>query len=131
MPKHKTILFIFLFLTATSLIGIPKLSLATSSFKAGMEDTAKNMGYTDTASFGTKTPEQIVAIVIKVFLGVIGLILLGLLIYGGFTWMNAKGNETEVKKAQDIIRNAIIGIILILAAYAIADLVFLKLYTLN
>jgi len=36
-------------------------------------------------------------------------------------WMSAGGNEDQVKKAKQWLKNAVIGLALILAAYAIAD----------
>ena len=50
------------------------------------------------------------------FLGVIFLILI---IYGGFSWMTARGNEQEVTKAQGLIQQAVIGLIIVLMAYAV------------
>jgi cbb3-type cytochrome oxidase subunit 3 len=52
-------------------------------------------------------------------LAFIGIIFFVLMIYGGFTWMMAKGNEQEVAKAKNLIYSAVIGLIIVLAAYAI------------
>jgi hypothetical protein len=121
--------FAFLFLSIFSAINAKAES---GKFKTGLENTASKAGYTDTkSSFGKKTPEQIIAIVINALLGIIGILLLALLLYGGFIWMNAKGNDADVKKAQDIIRNAIIGIIIVLSAYVISSLVFNQLLTIS
>lgn len=40
-------------------------------------------------------------------------------LYAGIMWMTAQGNEEQVTKAKTMIRNAIIGFIIISAAYAI------------
>jgi hypothetical protein len=45
------------------------------------------------------------------------------LIMGGFTWITAGGDKTKLEKARDEITNAIIGIIVVAAAYAITSLV--------
>ncbi len=63
--------------------------------------------------------QKIVGKVINVFLSVFGIIFLALMIYGGYKWMMASGREDEVKKSKDIIRAAIIGLIIIVMAYAI------------
>ncbi len=47
-----------------------------------------------------------------------------LMIYGGIRWMMARGKEEESKKALDTIIAAIIGIIIVLASYAITNFVF-------
>lgn len=62
----------------------------------------------------------IVGQAISIVLGFLGVILLGLLIYGGFVWMTARGEEEQVQKAQQIITRAIVGIVIIMAAYAVS-----------
>ena len=52
-------------------------------------------------------------------LAFLGIIFFILMIYGGFLWMFARGNEQDVAKAKDLIQSAIIGLIIVLAAYAI------------
>jgi hypothetical protein len=63
-------------------------------------------------------PETI-GTVVGAGLALIGVIFLILMIYGGFTWMMARGNEQQVTKAKDLIFAAIIGLFIVLAAYAI------------
>jgi len=62
---------------------------------------------------------SIVASVINGFLALLGIIFIILMLYGGYLWMTAGGNEDKVTTAKNIIKNAIIGLIVILAAYAI------------
>ncbi len=73
------------------------------------------------------TVAGVVAIVIKSFLGLMGLIFVILIIVSGFQWMTAGGNEEEVQKATARIRNAVIGLVIIVAAYAITYFVFANL----
>jgi Type IV secretion system pilin len=61
----------------------------------------------------------IIANIIRIALGLIGIVLVVLLIYAGFLWMTAGGNEEQIAKAKKTITNAVIGLIIILAAYAI------------
>ena len=42
------------------------------------------------------------------------------MIYGGYKWLVASGREEEIKKAKDTIRSAIIGLIIVMAAYTIS-----------
>ncbi len=60
---------------------------------------------------------------IKALLSVIGIVFIVLIIYAGYTWMLARGNETEAQKAKDTITRAIIGLFIVLAAYAITAFV--------
>lgn len=42
------------------------------------------------------------------------------MIYGGIAWMLAGGNETTVDKAKRIVEEAVIGLLIVVAAYAIS-----------
>ncbi len=72
-------------------------------------------GFNSTATF-----ESIIGLVITTVLSLMGVIFLILAIYGGYNWMMARGNEEMVERAKKTITNAIIGLIVILAAYAIS-----------
>ncbi len=51
-----------------------------------------------------------------------GIALLGYLIYGGISWIVAGGNEDQVEKAQKTISNAVIGIVIVVAAIMITQI---------
>jgi len=57
--------------------------------------------------------------IIGAILSFIGVIFLVLIIYAGILWMTASGNDQQVDKAKKLIIAAIIGLVIILAAYAI------------
>ncbi len=57
--------------------------------------------------------------VITVFLGVLGVVFVVLIIYAGFLWMNARGNPDDVKQAQELMRQAVVGLGIIIAAQII------------
>ena len=56
-------------------------------------------------------------------LGLTGIIFVLLIIYAGYQWMTAQGEEEPVKKAKATITNSVIGLIVILGAYAIYNFV--------
>ena len=58
--------------------------------------------------------------VINAFLSLIGVILLAYLLYAGYKWMTAHGEEKKVDQAKETIQRAITGLIIIVAAYAIS-----------
>ena len=60
---------------------------------------------------------------INSLIGLMGTLFLALIIYGGFLWMTAAGNEDRVKKAKSVITAAITGVIITFAAYAITRFV--------
>ena len=62
-------------------------------------------------------------IIVSAVLSLLGIVFIVLIIYGGIKWMMAGGNEEDVKKATTIIKNAIIGLIITVSAYAIWSLI--------
>ncbi len=69
---------------------------------------------------------EILGTVVSAFLGLLGVIFIVLIIYAGYNWMTAEGEEEKVKKAKDTIRQAIIGLVLIIAAYAIWAFIYAR-----
>ncbi len=65
----------------------------------------------------------IVGKIILVVLGFLAAIFLALTIYAGFRYMTAAGNQDQTKKAVAQIRDAVIGLIIVLAAWAITTFV--------
>ena len=69
------------------------------------------------------SPVTIIGNVIGVALGFVGIILVVLMLYAGFNWMTAAGEADKVQTAQDTIKRAVIGLIITVSAYAIANFV--------
>ena len=46
-----------------------------------------------------------------------------LIVYGGFLWMTAAGNDDAVSKAKKIMIAGVIGLVIVLSAFAIASYV--------
>lgn len=64
--------------------------------------------------------EQRIGDIIGIFLSFLGVIFLVLMLVAGFNWMTAGGDEEKISKAKDTIREAIIGLVIVVAAYAIS-----------
>ncbi len=90
---------------------------------------AGDYGLTETANtaFDNAPPIKSVPVfvgqIISAALGLLGILFLILMLYGGYLWMMARGNEEKVDKAKDLITAAIIGLIIIVGGYAISNLV--------
>jgi len=61
--------------------------------------------------------------VIRAILGILGVVLAGNIVYGGYLWITSAGNPETVKKAKAWITNSIVGLVVTLSAYAITDYV--------
>lgn len=98
---------------------LPLASRAISFLPSGVSTTD--------IALGTKSAPLVVVSIINWSLGLLGLIAVTLILYAGFRWMTASGNEDNIEKAKEILLAAIVGLALILAAFGIAQYVFIVL----
>lgn len=95
-------------------------------FRHSLLETAQNSGY-DIRQAADQDPFiDTIAKVVQVVLSLLGVVFLGLTIYGGYLWMMARGNEEDLKKAQEVLRGAVIGLIIVISAYAISYYIISK-----
>ena len=83
----------------------------------GLAATAGQAGYGDAP---VEVP-VVIGRIIAIGIGLIGLILFLFIIWGGFMWITASGDPTKIQKAQGIIINAVIGVVVVLTAYAVTN----------
>lgn len=76
-----------------------------------------------------RAPEMVIGQIIQGLMVLIGVIFGVLIVYGGYLWMIARGNEDYIKKAKGILEAAIIGFILVVGAYAITNYIVDKVIT--
>lgn len=76
-----------------------------------------SLGMSD-ASIGT-----IIGNLINIVLGVLGFVLVIMIIYSGILWMTSSGEDEKVKEAKARLLNSIIGLAIVLAAWAISNFV--------
>ena len=69
-------------------------------------------------------PLDRVARIIRMLLSLTAMVFLVLMLYGGFRWMTAAGNQENIDKAKKIISSAVIGVIIVALSYAITVFVF-------
>ncbi len=65
--------------------------------------------------------------IINIALGFLGILVVLLMLYGGFTWMTAGGDEKKIETAKKIITNAVIGLIIIILSFAISSFILRRL----
>src|SRR3989339_75135 len=91
-----------------------------------------NNSYGTTAEAVTAlTVSEKIGIIISYMLAFLGVIFLVLVIYSGFQWLTAGGNEDKVKQARSRITNAVFGLIIILAAFAITNFIVGKIQNID
>lgn len=102
-------------------------SLKNFAGKAFTDPTAR---YTEFQTDQLQNPilGQIIQYIL-IFMGFVGLILVCLIIYGGFVYMTSQGNEEKTGKARQYITNGVIGLIILILTYAATVFVFTQLAT--
>ncbi|MFH1315057.1 MAG: hypothetical protein ABIH67_01545 [Candidatus Uhrbacteria bacterium] len=89
---------------------------------SGASGKLSDVGDQITDVSGSDLP-TLIGSIINIALGLLGILLVVLVVYSGFLWMTAAGSKEQVTKAKEILTRAIIGIIIVVAAYAISDYV--------
>ncbi|MFH1187261.1 MAG: hypothetical protein V1688_00175 [bacterium] len=125
-PSQYIFCIIFLLLVSFNLvIAQDKKPLTGKDVADGLRKTQFGLNPLATAiGFQTGvniTVAQMTGQIIGVVLSLLGIIFLILIIYGGFIWMTARGDDQKVTSAKDIIINAAIGAIIVFSAYAISS----------
>ncbi len=77
----------------------------------------------DVAGLKAAQPAAVIGSIIGYALSFIGVIFMVLVLYGGYLWMTSYGESQKVDKARDLITGAVIGLVIIIAAYTITNFV--------
>ena len=122
--KNKSFLILTLFISFVFL-GLSFIIVQAQSGNplSGLDDTAGQVtafqGQTGSNADYSNFLQTKAGQIIGAILSFVGVLFLGLMIYAGILWMTAQDNEQQVNKAKGMLTNAIIGIIIVFAAYAI------------
>ncbi len=115
--KHRNVLLAIVALVTVFTLS-PKVAFTTN-----VNDDP--FGIEPTTGLNISTDEtdarEVVVNIINLALTFLGLIAVILILWGGFKWMTAGGNDESVEAAKKIIIAAVIGLAIILSAYAIAN----------
>lgn len=119
---NRTFKILFAFVAAIMLampaVTLAQLNPANTGLTAAAAGTGLNSGCT-----GTECVVTIIANVINIVLGFLGVVLLLIVMYAGFKWMTSDDKGDDVKKAKDMIKNAVAGLVVITVSYAFAAFV--------
>src|SRR3989338_5216197 len=65
--------------------------------------------------------------IINVALGFLGIIVLLFVLYGGYLWLTSGGDERKVETAKKVLKNSVIGLIIIITSFAITRFILTRL----
>ena len=109
--------FALVILTLIFTFGLTQFSLAQGY---GLKSVAEKADYDVTGKTNIFT---MVATVIQAVLAVLSILFFIYLTYAGILWMKARGNETLITEAKDMIYNAVIGLVVVMSAYGLTTFV--------
>ncbi len=106
--------------------------LSPAAAFAGTAITDKLKAAGGAAQYGTAAGEMgiltTIGLIINAGLSVVGVIFLVLIVYAGYNWMTAGGDESKVEKAKETLGRAVIGLFIVICAYAISNFVVPNIY---
>lgn len=108
-----TIFYLSLFLLAIFNVQAAKAANNLDDAFKVADSVASTSGYQAT-DLNTLLGNGIMAI-----LSLIGVVFMVFIIYAGFTWMTAAGNEERTSRSKETLKQSVIGLIVVLCAYAI------------
>ncbi|MBT3230704.1 hypothetical protein HN358_02895 [Candidatus Uhrbacteria bacterium] len=118
-------LFALSFLVAIPLLGTMTFATNVPVAHAQQLDTSDffDDDFSDSSGLGQANLKETIGNLIRVFLGFLGIIAVVMVLLGGFKWMTASGNEDKVSEAKRLLIAGVIGLAIILSAFAITSFV--------
>ena len=114
--KKYFLIFIIIF---SLFLSMPGLAMAQDADSTSIWDGLVIFG--DTTVLPSANIEVVVAKLINAALGLAGLILVSIFLYGGLIWMLALGDDTKVQKAKGAMMQGVIGLLIVILSYSIAN----------
>lgn len=116
--SHTRVLIAVAIFIATMFAFLVVPEIASAQIDVSSQDTVA-----ESAGFADASLTDIIGGIIAAFLGFLGIIALVIVIYAGFLWMTAGGNVEQIAKAKKWLINGVVGLLIILSAYAITNFV--------
>lgn len=111
-------------LSSLLLGGLFAFSSASLAVTAPIDRTSLGVEYGEKIGLGNKDIRDTIAAIIKTVMGLLGIVAVVIVLIGGFYWMTAGGDEGRVETGKKWIFSGIIGLAIILSAYALTSFVF-------
>lgn len=115
-----------------------KKTIKSTALLLGLASLALVANFAVAADFGTQAvsnsislaeadPRVIIGRIIQIALSLLGAVALLIIMYAGFIWTTSNGDEEKIGRAKKILRDAVIGLVIILSSWAITTFVLSRL----
>jgi len=108
-----------LFLASVAL----SVSLFAVPAMVGAQTDIFGVNYGASTGLGQQDPRETISNVIRIALSFLGIVAVLIVLWGGVLWMTAAGNDDKVETAKKVLFSGLIGLIIILSAFAITQFV--------
>jgi len=113
-------------LAILALLIVPGFALtAQAQFDPGLNYVSNGLNN----SLSQADPRTVIGRIINLALGFLGVLAVGIVLLGGFKWMTAGGNEEKTGEAKKLLGAGVIGLVIILSSWAIANFLISSLNT--
>jgi hypothetical protein len=103
---------------------LPALAAPTSG---PLQESEFGLSYAGNIGLGSRDVRDTAAQIIRVAMGLLGIVAVVIVLIGGFKWMTAGGNDDQVGEAKKWIFSGILRLAIIMSAYALASYVLTQL----
>lgn len=120
----KILLSLAVFIALFGILVAPAIVNAEDEFQLN------NLGsFAASTNLATADIRATAARIINSAMALLGVVAVVIILIGGFKWMTAMGNDEAVKKAKTLIIQGVIGLVIIVCAYALAQFILNALYS--
>src|SRR3989338_6829994 len=95
---------------AVAITALGSLLMALPAFAQLNNSITGGFNYATVTGLGTTDLRTIVFTVVNVILGFLSIIAVSGILYGGFKWMTAQGNEDQIDEAKKMIIAGVVGL---------------------
>lgn len=119
---------IFTFLLALNMLAFSPsfVNAQSSSLWEGQQGMEQLAGVYGEDLSEPKSPIVVAVRIINIIMMVLGILIVVLILFSGFQWMTAGGNEDQVAKAKKRMGNAVIGLVIVFTAWAITQFILVR-----
>jgi hypothetical protein len=112
-------LFLLLFVVPALFISLPTTQVLADQVLVEGQTGLEEVGSVFGGERAKQDPRSLIANIISIVLGFLAVIFLGLTVFAGFQYMTAGGNTEKTSKALALLKNAIIGLVIVFMAWAL------------
>lgn len=122
--KHYKIVFIWLFFLVFSYFSMISTVNAGSLWDLQRdtigEDTSVPTAFGEKRS-DVRDPREVILYIVKIFFTFLGIICVGFVLFAGYKWMTAQGDQNTIDEAKKIIFRAVIGLVIVMLSLIITS----------